>query len=289
MWLVLGTSVTFTKPKFQPDNFSFRGVSFAPEFSPEAFFLDFPEEFRYPDLVPQPSDTGDIRSATMSSKVRGSSSLVYGITTLLQKKLDRSTQFDAVGYIITLYSSKSYVKTWASVPIFFFWGGGPDTPDPQRLRPWATSLSMNTSQSTNKPLNSDQPLNSTLIVAFTSTVTVRHYCTTLYVIANAVVNRAWVIRNLLPRSIVQSTQASLRWFTLDVVISRILYAIVSDRLVGTQCLAFRPCDIHVANVKTNRAKAKNKITACCNNPVRSCKIVAAFNYYILHEIRAAMK
>ena len=37
----------------------------------------------------------------------GSNSLVYGITTLLQKKLDRSTQFRAVGYIITLYSSKS--------------------------------------------------------------------------------------------------------------------------------------------------------------------------------------
>jgi len=38
-------------------------------------------------------------------KVGGSVSLVYGITTLLQKKLDRSTQFGAVGYIITLCSS----------------------------------------------------------------------------------------------------------------------------------------------------------------------------------------
>jgi len=28
-----------------------------------------------------------------------------------EKKLDRSTQFGAVGYTITLYSSKSYVKS----------------------------------------------------------------------------------------------------------------------------------------------------------------------------------
>ena len=40
----------------------------------------------------------------------GSNSLVYNITTLLQKKTDRCTQFGAVGYIITLYSSKSYVN-----------------------------------------------------------------------------------------------------------------------------------------------------------------------------------
>ena len=31
--------------------------------------------------------------------------------------LDRSTQFGAVGYIITLHSSKSYVKSWRSVQI----------------------------------------------------------------------------------------------------------------------------------------------------------------------------
>jgi len=43
-----------------------------------------------------------------------------------RKKLDRSTQFDAVGYIITLYSSKSYVKSWGSVQIL----GGPDPPTP---------------------------------------------------------------------------------------------------------------------------------------------------------------
>ena len=49
----------------------------------------------------------------------GSNSLVYGITTLLQKKIiDRSTQFGAVGYIITLYSSKSYVKSWGVHPDF---------------------------------------------------------------------------------------------------------------------------------------------------------------------------
>jgi len=33
------------------------------------------------------------------------------------EKIDRSTQFGAVGYIITLYSSKSYVKSWGSVQI----------------------------------------------------------------------------------------------------------------------------------------------------------------------------
>ena len=36
------------------------------------------------------------------------------------KKLDRSTLFGAVGYIITLYSSKSYVKSWGPSK---FWGG----------------------------------------------------------------------------------------------------------------------------------------------------------------------
>jgi len=48
-----------------------------------------------------------------------------------RKKLDRSTQFDAVGYIITLYSSKRYVKTWV---LSKFWGSGPPFPDPQWLR-----------------------------------------------------------------------------------------------------------------------------------------------------------
>ena len=33
-----------------------------------------------------------------------------------EKKLDRSTQFGAVGYIITLYTSNSYVKTWGVHP-----------------------------------------------------------------------------------------------------------------------------------------------------------------------------
>ena len=49
-----------------------------------------------------------------------------------RKKLDRSTQFGAVGYIITLYSSNSYVKSWGSVRIL----GGPDPPTFQWLRPW---------------------------------------------------------------------------------------------------------------------------------------------------------
>ena len=34
-----------------------------------------------------------------------------------RNKLHRSTQFGAVGYIITLYSSKSYVNSWGSVQI----------------------------------------------------------------------------------------------------------------------------------------------------------------------------
>jgi len=34
-----------------------------------------------------------------------------------RKKLDKSTQFGAVGYIIILYSSKSHVKNWGSVQI----------------------------------------------------------------------------------------------------------------------------------------------------------------------------
>ena len=33
------------------------------------------------------------------------------------EKIDRSTQFGAVGYIITLYSSINYVKSWGSVQI----------------------------------------------------------------------------------------------------------------------------------------------------------------------------
>jgi len=41
-----------------------------------------------------------------------------------RKKLDRSTQFDAVGYIITLCSSKGYVKSWGVRSNFL---GGPDT------------------------------------------------------------------------------------------------------------------------------------------------------------------
>jgi len=49
-----------------------------------------------------------------------------------RKKLDRSTQFGAVGYIITLYSSKSYVKSWGSVQIL----GRSGPSYPQWLHPW---------------------------------------------------------------------------------------------------------------------------------------------------------
>jgi len=54
-----------------------------------------------------------------------------------EKNLDRSTQFGAVGYIITLYLSKSYVKSWGSVQIFFLGGGlDPHPPTPHWLRRW---------------------------------------------------------------------------------------------------------------------------------------------------------
>ena len=61
-------------------------------------------------------------------------SRVLGLLSFYRKKLDRSTQFGAVGYIITLYSSKSYVKSWRSVQILG--RSGPPPPDPQWLRPW---------------------------------------------------------------------------------------------------------------------------------------------------------
>ena len=67
---------------------------------------------------------GEYMGATTSSKL-GSNSLVY------RKKIDRSVQFGALGYIITLYSPQTYVKSWGSVN---FGGSGP--PDPQWLRPW---------------------------------------------------------------------------------------------------------------------------------------------------------
>ena len=67
------------------------------------------------------------RGATTFSKLGGSNSLVYGITTLLQKKINRSTQFGAVGYTITLYLSKSYVKSWG-IPSKFWGGPDPLTP-----------------------------------------------------------------------------------------------------------------------------------------------------------------
>jgi len=73
-----------------------------------------------------------IRGRNHVFKVGGSNSLVYGITTVLQKKIDRSTQFGAVGYLITLYSSKSYVQSWGFVQIL----GRSGSPDPpQWLRP----------------------------------------------------------------------------------------------------------------------------------------------------------
>jgi len=76
------------------------------------------------------SNSAAVRGATTSLKL-GSNFLVYGITTLLQRKLDRSTQFGAVGYIITLCSSKIYVKIGGPSK---FWGSG--FLDLQWLGPW---------------------------------------------------------------------------------------------------------------------------------------------------------
>ena len=50
-----------------------------------------------------------IRGATTFSKL-GVQILGLGYYYPPTEKIDRSTQFGAVGYIITLYSSKSYVK-----------------------------------------------------------------------------------------------------------------------------------------------------------------------------------
>ena len=54
-----------------------------------------------------------------------------------RNKIDRSIQFGAVGYVITLYSSKSYVKTWGVRPNFL--GGA----DPQCLHPWCLVSGVN--------------------------------------------------------------------------------------------------------------------------------------------------
>ena len=51
-----------------------------------------------------------------------------------RKKLDRSTQFGAVGYIIILYSSKNYVKSWEAVQIL----GRSGQPDPPVVAPMQT-------------------------------------------------------------------------------------------------------------------------------------------------------
>jgi len=56
------------------------------------------------------------RDATTSLKLGGPMPWSWLLLPFYRKKLDRSTQFGAVGYIITLYSSKSYVKRWGSGP-----------------------------------------------------------------------------------------------------------------------------------------------------------------------------
>jgi len=49
------------------------------------------------------------------------------------KKVDRSTQFGAVGYIIGFYSSKSYVKSWGGGSVQILGRSGP--PDPPVVAP----------------------------------------------------------------------------------------------------------------------------------------------------------
>ena len=67
----------------------------------------------------------ETRGATTSLKLRGPIPWSRLLLPFYRKKLDRSTQFGAVGYIITLYSSKSYVKSWGVRPNF---GGSADPP-----------------------------------------------------------------------------------------------------------------------------------------------------------------
>jgi len=62
-------------------------------------------------------------------------SRVHCITTLLQKKLDRSTQFGAVGYIITLFITKLHENL--GVRLIF---GGPDPPRPPVVAPMCITL-----------------------------------------------------------------------------------------------------------------------------------------------------
>ena len=69
----------------------------------------------------------ECRGATTSSKLGGPIPWSMVLLPFYRKKLDRSTQFGAVGYVITLYSSKSNVKNW-----------GQDPPTPQWMRPWRT-------------------------------------------------------------------------------------------------------------------------------------------------------
>ena len=58
------------------------------------------------------------RGATTFSKLGGPIPWFRVLLPLYRKKLDRSTQFGAVGYIITLYSPESCVKSWGFRPNF---------------------------------------------------------------------------------------------------------------------------------------------------------------------------
>jgi len=74
------------------------------------------------------------RGATMFSKL-GGKFFGLGYYYPAKEKIDMSTQFGAVGYIITLYSSKSYVKSWGPSK---FWG------DPYPRPPVVAPMAMTT-------------------------------------------------------------------------------------------------------------------------------------------------
>ena len=81
------------------------------------------------------------RCATTPSKLRVQF-LGLGYYYPSTDKIDWSTQFGAVGYIITLYSSKSYAKSCGVRPEF--WGSGPS--DPPVNAPMDTTALSNTVQ-----------------------------------------------------------------------------------------------------------------------------------------------
>jgi len=84
-------------------------------------------------LIPYPTQVGAFDAVQGRNHVFkvGVQFLGLGYYYPSAEKIDRSTQFGAVGYIITRYSSRSQVKSWGVCPNFW----RIRTPDPQWLRP----------------------------------------------------------------------------------------------------------------------------------------------------------